>query len=123
MPVFSYEGFDETGHPERGKIDAPSERIAFETLTSRGIVLSRLSTADVDERKILFGFLRLNKPKFTELNARDQATVAELLSTLFSAKLPVLETMRIVAVSSKHSHVTNQFERIRQRIADGADLS
>ncbi|WP_282092529.1 type II secretion system F family protein [Epibacterium ulvae] len=123
MPVYSYKGCNRTGADESGTIEASNEKLAFDTLQSRGVVVFDLSIGTEALTPSLPWYRRDIAFGRRELSYVDQANTAELLATLFEAKLPATEVIRIAALSSERSEIKRHFERVGQRVADGASFS
>lgn len=123
MPVYSYHGCDSTGASERGTISASSEKLAFETLQSRGITVFELSIGAESTVSKIPWYRQEISFWGNELPYEDQAATADLLATLFGAGLSATEVLRIAALSSERSEVKRHFERVGQRVADGSSFS
>jgi len=123
MPVFAYEGYDGSGAFDVGKIEARTEKLAYQILQSRGITVFSLTSGDVPVAGDLPWYRRDIRLGRRGLPLRDQAIVADLLSALFEAGLSVADVIRIVAQSSERPDVRHHFERVGQHIADGTGLA
>ncbi len=123
MPVYSYQGCDSTGASENGTIEASSEKLAFDTLQSRGITVFDLSTGTGSTGAELPWYRRDISFWGNELSYEDQAATADLLATLFGAGLSATEVIRIAALSSEKPEIKRHFERVGQRVADGSSFS
>ena len=123
MPIYFYQGCDSTGASENGTIEANSEKLAFDTLLSRGIIVFDLSIGS-DSTETKLPWYRQDITFWgSELPYEDQAAVADLLATLFGAGLSVTEVIRIAALSSENIEIKRHFERVGQRVADGSSFS
>ena len=123
MPVYSYQGCDSTGVSENGTIEASSEKLAFDTLQSRGITVFDLSTGTGSTASELPWYRRDISFWGSELPYEDQAATADLLATLFGAGLSATEVIRIAALSSEKPDIKRHFERVGQRVADGTSFA
>ena len=124
MPVFTYQGIDATGTNEYGSIEASSEKLAFDTLQSRGITVFELSQGgEVLPESDLPWYRRDIKFRSGQLAYEDQAITANLLAILFSAGLSATEVIRIAALSSEKPEIRRHFERVGQRVADGTSFA
>ena len=123
MPVFAYEGYDGSGAFDVGKIEARTEKLAYQILQSRGITVFSLTSGDAPAPGELPWFRRDIRLSRRGLPLRDQAIVADLLSALFGTGLSVADVIRTVAQSSERSDVRHHFERVGQRVADGSGLA
>jgi len=122
MPVYSYKGYDDSGASETGTIDAGNEKLAFDTLRSRGITVCDLTKGIVHAGADVPWFKRDIQIWSSELSFQEQAVVADFLATLFQAGLPASEVVRIAALSVEKTVVKRHFERVEQRVADGASF-
>ena len=123
MPVFSYEGYDGSGAFDVGKIEARTEKLAYQILQSRGITVFSLTRGDAQTASDMPWYRRDIRLWRHGLPLSDQAIVADLLSALFGAGLSVGDVLRIVAQSSERPDVRHHFERVGQRTADGSGLA
>jgi len=123
MPIYSYQGCDDAGVNESGTIEATSEKLAFDTLQSRGITVFELSVGSRSTDNELPWYRRDISFWGRELPYDDQAATADLLATLFGAGLSATEVIRIAASSSEKLEIKRHFERVGQRVADGASFS
>lgn len=122
MPIFTYQGCDNFGASESGTIEASSEKLAFDTLQSRGITVFELSSGAGSLGSSLPWYKRDITFRGHELSFEDQSITANLLSTLFGAGLSATEVIRIAALSSENAEIKRHFERVGQRMADGTRL-
>ncbi|MDA7425614.1 type II secretion system F family protein [Thalassococcus lentus] len=123
MPEFFYKGIDQAGRNENGSLEASSEKLAFDTLSSRGITVFELSERSLETETKTSWLLRDIQFGSARLPPGEQANVAELLASLFRAKLAATEIIRIVASTTHHAEVRRHFERTGQRVADGVQFS
>ncbi|WP_170565682.1 type II secretion system F family protein [Ruegeria atlantica] len=122
MPEFSYQGYDATGTNDTGTINAATEKVAFETLRARGLTVVNLGIGPIHSNVSIPWYKRDIQLWRTHLPYQDQAIVADLLGTLFQARLPVVEVVRIAALSAERTDVKRHFERVGQHVADGVDF-
>lgn len=123
MPQFSYEGVDQNGTSEQGTIEAGTKDLAFDTLQSRGIIVFDLQQGALGSQANVPWYRRDIQFGSPYLPLRDQAEIAELLATLFDAHLSVPEVLRIVRLSARQTAAKRQFEKVEQRVADGAGFA
>lgn len=124
MSTFSYSGFGADGQSETGELDAASEAMAYELLQAKGITVFNLSASgEAGEVDVLPWYRRDISFGGKTIPLQEQAAIAGLLSTLFSAGLTVPEILRIVGLSSERKLVRRQFEKTGQRVADGNTLA
>lgn len=123
MPVFSYQGYSNSGLAEEGTIDAANEKIAFETLASRGITVFELQQGSSKIASSIPWYRRDIKLFGDRLELREQANTAQLMATLVSAELTSAEMVRLLAISAESQAIRLQFERIGQRLENGELLA
>jgi len=123
MPVYSYQGYDSTGTRESGTVEASNEKLAFDTLQSRGITVFDISIGTGPAGSELPWYRRDISFRGGELPYDDQAATADLLATLFGAGLSATEVIRIAALSSETPEIKRHFERVEQRVVDGSSFS
>ena len=123
MPTFAYQGFDSLGQPDSGVINAGTETAAFDTLTSRGLTVVSISEGTTSKAVAKPWYLRDLSFKGGELSYAQQATVAELLSSLFAAGLSVDEIIEIAKTSSENRMIRAHFTKTGHRVADGMSFS
>jgi len=119
MPQYFYEGYDRSGKSETGSIDSGSEKLAFETLQSRGVTVIDLAPGKGRIFSDVPWYKRDIRFSDRELSDQDQAIVADLLAVLFQAKLPISEVIRIATLSAEKAGIKRHFERTGQRVAEG----
>lgn len=123
MPQYVYQGIDITGGSEAGTIEASTEGLAFDTLQARGITVFDL-TLDGTATAIQVPWYRRDISfRSNKMSFEGQAGVAELLATLFGARLSATEVIRIAGLSTDNSDIKRHFERVGQRVADGVGFA
>lgn len=122
MPVFSYHSFNADGVKEHGTIEASTEKRAFDTLQSRGLTVYQLDVGQTTLQSDVAWYRRDIQIGTKGLSYDEQAKAADLLATLFEAQLSAVEVFRIASTSSESPEVRRQFERVGQRIAEGAPI-
>lgn len=123
MPTFSYLGYSEEGLSEEGTIDAANEKMAFETLASRGVTVFELQQGAVTAASQIPWYRRDIKLFGEKLDPREQANTAQLMSTLASAELTAPDMVRLLAISSESQMIKLHFERVGQRLENGETLA
>lgn len=123
MPEFFYRGVNNTdGGEEVGSIEADNDQVAFEILMSRGVIVFELGKSTQTTARDVPWYRRELRLTGSLLPLSEQAVVAELLASLFAASIDAPEVARIVGKSSSNVEVARHFERVAQRLEDGADI-
>lgn len=121
MITFHYKGFDADGNEVSGTLEAHSENLAFETLASRGLTVYKLLDHEVSENDL--PWYRRDLDIFgSGLRAETEASIADLFSALFSARLSELEVIRIATLAVRDPTIKKQLARTGKRLSDGSRL-
>lgn len=123
MPRFSYRGFDASGQPEDGSVEAASEKLAFEILRARGLTIADLSVTGAAAASPLGRTSAARLVKSSSIAAAEEAKLASLLSVLFRARLPIDRVIRIVISTVGQRDIQRHFERVDQRVAEGQSFA
>lgn len=123
MPAYWYQAYSPDGESESGTVEAGNEQIAYEVLHSRGLAVFDLTpqggawadTIPWYRRDISFSGGRLPND--------EQAIIADLLATLFSASLPEREVVRVAELATENRKVKRHFERVRLNLENGGTLA
>ena len=117
MPRFRYIAFDASGKREEGQLDMASLDLAWSRLSGLGLTVVDLSADDASQRHISEVF-KAARP----IPAMDQADLAEQLSVLLGAKLPILEVLRVAETTTPRAGLRRVLRRTGQLIQEGQTL-
>lgn len=122
MPRFRYEAIDAAGRAQSGAIDAEDETQAFSRLQAQSLTVISLDAGDRAVRKVPWyrRDITLSRRGFS---ANEEADLAERLAVLFRARLPIGETLRVIADSARRPATARLFRRIQALVADGLPLA
>lgn len=115
--LFNYKTTNKDGLPQVGSIDAPNPDLAIIALQRRGLVVISVIPAQDGPKKLL-NFSFLNKIK-----AQDVVIMSRQISTLFEAKVSVVETFRLLSVESENPKVRIQLSEMMDDIKGGISIS
>lgn len=122
MPKFIYQGVDDSGQIDSGTLNAGSERLAFDTLQSRGITVFELAP-EAERSRAVTPWYRRQLGSQKELPLDQQAAIADLLSSLFASHLSVTQVIQVATLGIQQKEIASQFKRMEQRVADGDEFS
>ncbi len=119
MATYTYEGKTKNGILKKGTVTAASEQIAFTTLNSQGITVSRL------KEKKPFSFDDLSK---IDLNIggvppRDLMIFTRQFATMIDSGLPLVQALDILASTSENKYFGKILKDIKERVEQGTTFS
>jgi len=114
--LFNYKTTTKDGMPQAGSIDAPSADLAISSLQRRGLVV--ISVIPADEKK---GWKNISF--FNRIKAQEVVIMSRQISTLFAAKVSVVETFRLLSTESENPLVCQMLSEIMDDIKGGVSIS
>jgi len=115
--LYKYEATNLEGERQNGSIDAATLDIAIDSLQRRNLIIISIVPA---EKQTFFskrvGFFETVKPK-------DVVILSRQLATLFEAKVPVLESFKLVASESESVVLRDKLSRVVEDIQGGISMS
>ena len=114
---FSYSARTSTGGVQSGIVEAKDKTQAIETLHKYDLIILSLVA-----KETLPFFLKELK-LFQEVKAKDVVVFSRQLSILFSAKIPLVESLKTVAKQTENSYFQNIISIIANDVEAGMSLS
>ncbi|PIR57879.1 MAG: hypothetical protein COU71_01660 [Parcubacteria group bacterium CG10_big_fil_rev_8_21_14_0_10_38_31] len=116
--LYVYETTNKEGKKSSGSVDAPSIEIAINSLQRRGLII--LSIKPEKEAIPLFN---RNINIFERVKTKDVVVFSRQISTLFEAKVPILDSFRLLASETSSPLLRGKLEEIVADIQGGAPMS
>jgi type II secretory pathway component PulF len=115
MPSFDYKALSPDGRLSRGSVDALNREDALRVLRERGVVVQHIESAASagGARGLSFGAPTLNH----------QIDFLKMLARLTSARLPLLETIRILEREAPHPQLRQAASKLSKQLEAGSKLS
>jgi type II secretory pathway component PulF len=108
---FNYVVKTKEGETQTGVADAPNQRMAIDALQNRGLII--LSLQPVNAAPIFTRKIKI----FQRVKGKELVTFSRQLSILFSAQVPLLESLHALAKQSENEY----FQQIIYEIADDVE--
>jgi len=115
--LYKYEATNLNGERQTGEIDAANLEIAINSLQRRNLIIISIEPAE----KI--SFFAKNIRFFERVRARDIVLLSRQLSTLFEAKVPVLESFKLLSAESENSTLRRKLSQVVEDIEGGISMS
>ncbi|MCR4284015.1 MAG: type II secretion system F family protein [Parcubacteria group bacterium] len=116
--LYIYETTDKEGKKSSGSVDAPSIEIAINSLQRRGLIILAIKP----EAEAV-PFLNRNLNIFERIKTKDVVIFSRQISTLFEAKVPIIDSFRLLASESASPLMKEKLEEIVADIQGGAPMS
>lgn len=117
MLIFRYEARDKSNNVLTGEVEAETRIIAEEILGERGLKV--VSLEEKQEIKFLASLLRF----FGGVGAREITIFARQLSVMISAKVPVVQAIKIISGQIENKNFKVIISEISREVEGGARLS
>jgi len=101
---------------QNGSIDAPNADLAIGSLQRRGLIV--ISVQPAENKKTLFSFSFFNRIKVSEV-----VIMSRQISTLFEAKVSVVETFRLLAAESENPLIRAKLSEVMDDVKGGITIS
>ncbi|MEX0933237.1 MAG: type II secretion system F family protein [Candidatus Paceibacterota bacterium] len=115
--LYKYTYIDDAGSEKEATIDAVNDEVAINSLQSRGIVLTSLSSADEK------GFLEMDIKLFDHVSTRELVILSRQISTLFEAKVSALKVFRLLGSEVTNKTLRTALATISDEISGGSSIS
>lgn len=99
-----------------GSIDAPNADLAIGSLQRRGLIV--ISVSPAEQKKSLFEISFMNRIKTSEI-----VILSRQISTLFEAKVSVVETFRLLSSETENPLIRNKLMEVMDDIKGGVTIS
>jgi len=116
--LYKYEATTLEGQSKKGSIDAANVEIAINSLQRRNLIIASIKPAGED-----VPFWKKNIGSFERVKMRDVVILSRQLSTLFEAKVPVLESFRLLAAESESVILRKKISVVVEDIQGGMPMS
>ncbi len=115
--LFNYRATTKEGVAQEGSIEAPNQDAAISALQNRSLIVLHVESA---EKK---SWLKSEIPLFSGVKSRDVVILSRQISTLFGAKVSVLQTFRLLASESSNPILRRKLTEITDDIKGGIAIS
>lgn len=115
--LFNYRATTKEGVAQEGSIEAPNQDAAISSLQNRSLIVLHVESA---EKK---SWLKSEIPLFSGIKSRDVVILSRQISTLFGAKVSVLQTFRLLASESSNPILRQKLTEITDDIKGGIAIS
>lgn len=113
---FSYQARDQQGRLRTGTVEAALEAGAIDVLTQHGLIVTRIlptSKVNILERIKLF----------EHVSPKDLVLFSRQLSTLINAKVPIVQSLRILQTQVSSGKLKSVIGEVAQKVESGDSLS
>lgn len=115
MPVFAYQGLNDSGAKVRGILEADSPKGARFTLRGQGIFPTEVREEAATSQRQRTGEARVSP--------QELAIVARQLATLFAAGIPAVEALSAVGEQTDKPSVEKIMRQVRDAVTQGSSLA
>lgn len=116
--LYIYDATDKEGKKSSGSMDAPSIEVAINALQRSGLII--LSIKPEEEAT---PFLGRSMNIFERVKMKDVVIFSRQLSTLFEAKVPIIDSFRLLASETSNPLLKVKLEEIVDDIQGGEPMS
>jgi type IV pilus assembly protein PilC len=113
---FNYKARTQDGEAHSGAVEAATANIAIASLQRRGLVIVSL---DPEEEQGYFGAMSL----FDRVKQKDVVILSRQLATLFEAKVPVMESFRVIISELESPLLKQEITGLLDDVQGGAAMS
>lgn len=115
--LYKYIATTPDGEKKNGSVDAPNMEIAVRALQGRNLIVVSVDPAgDV-------GFFTKFAAKFETIKMRDIVILSRQISTLFEAKVPAVESLKLLAGEAENPAMSVKLHEVIDDIQGGISLS
>jgi len=113
---FNYSARAKDGQIQKGSVEASSKREAIESLQNRDLIILEIfeGSRSVFNQEI---------PFFQRIKGKEMVAFSRQLSTLFSARIPLIESLRVLARQSENKYFSRVIFEIANDVEGGSLLS
>jgi len=116
--LYKYEATTLEGEKKSGSIEAANVEIAVSSLQRRNLIIVSIHPAGKSGH-----FWEKNLKLFERVKMRDVVILSRQLSTLFEAKVPVLDSFKLLAAETENSLLRAKLSKVLEDIQGGSSLS
>lgn len=119
MATFKYQAKTREGEERDGNVDAPSMEAAIEILQKNNLIIISIDPLSITGGILPQGRLRL----FDRVKQKDVVLLSRQLSTLFEAKVPVMQALKTLVNESANLPLKEAMASILDEVNAGSSLS
>lgn len=116
--LYKYTVTTTEGERSSGAIDAPGIDIAIQSLQARNFIIVSISPAEGDAWNLNRALTFLNRVK-----ARDIVILSRQMATLFEAKVPAIESFKLIAGETQNQKLKKSLSEIIDDVKGGVFIS
>jgi len=114
--LYKYEVTNLNGERQTGSIDAPNLEIAISSLQRRNLIIISINPAEKTQ------FFSKSIEFFEKVRTKDIVLLSRQLSTLFEAKVPVLDSFKLLASEAESPILRRKLTQIVEDIQGGISM-
>lgn len=114
---FSYEAKTQEGVPQRGFVEAGSQEGAVDILQQRKLIV--ISVSEAATKEIGFSWKKIAN----RVSLKEVSIFSRQFATLFSAKVPIVESLNTLAEQESNPYFREVIESIAHEVESGTPLS
>ena len=116
--LYKYEATTLEGENKSGSIEASNVEIAISSLQRRNLIIVSIKPAGKQGH-----FWERNLKFFERVKPREVVILSRQLSTLFEAKVPVIDSLKLLAAETENLVLRKQLNEVLEDIRGGASMS
>lgn len=121
MATFQYNAKTREGEERKGTVDAPSLEAAIDALQRNNLII--LGVDPVREKTSFFSDGKFNFGFFNRVSQKDVVILSRQLSTLFEAKVPVVQALKTLVTESSSVALKEAMVGVLDDVNGGSSLS
>ncbi len=121
MATFQYNAKTREGEERKGTVDAPSLEAAIDALQRNNLII--LGVDPVQEKTSFFSGGKFNFGFFNRVSQKDVVILSRQLSTLFEAKVPVVQALKTLVTESSGVALKEAMVGVLDDVNGGSSLS
>jgi len=114
---FKYTGRTKEGQIQKGSIDAGSKKEAVLALQNRNLIILDL----IEGKRVTVFTAQITI--FRRVKSKEMVAFSRQLSTLFSARIPLLESLRVLAKDTENKYLSQVIFEVANEVEAGSLLS
>lgn len=118
MGLFTYTALDAEGNERAGTIDAINVDVAIVALQRRGLVISKIESADAKNSS-----LKSRMAFFDRITNSDIVILSRQMTTLFKAQVSTLRTFRLLSAEARTPRLAEKLNAVANDIQSGNSIS
>lgn len=115
--LFKYQAKDKEGKQSGGSIEAPNLELAVSTLQKKELII--ISISPVEQ----IPFLQRSIALFERVSSKDKVILSRQLSVLFEAKVPVVDSLKIIMEETENIVLKKRLAAVISDIEGGISMS